>query len=157
MKEITLKDYKNFCSAQRDCDTCPLLGDNVSGIYEHCMGYISEYPEAADSIIQEWQTIEEKEKIEKRQSVYVIYDKYFSNTIYGVASSYETAERITATLGQEALANCLAVDPEDSGIHWDEMSEEQRKEFINTEIKEGFLIKEMKLDCYIQNEEVHAI
>lgn len=157
MKEITLQDYRDFCLERYDCDNCPLTGDALSGLYGHCLGYIAEHPEEADSAIQEWKMMEEKRKIEKRQSVWVIYDRYFSDTVYGVASSQETANKMLDALGQEALANCLAADAEDSGIRWDKMTKEQQDEFYNTQIMDSFVITEMKLDCYTYDEGVHAI
>lgn len=156
-KEITLEDYREFCSEQKDCDKCPLKGDTLSGIYENCLGYVTEHAAEADSAIQEWKEELEQEKIAKRQSLFIIYDKYFAETIYGVASSYAIAEKMVKKLGEEALADILAVDSEDSGIHWGSMTKEQQEEFYNTQIKSAFIIKEMKLDCYTYDEEVHAI
>lgn len=68
MQETTLKDYREFCTEHLNCESCPLCGDEVTGIYEHCMGFISEYPEKADNIIREWKAAEEKRKIDKRQT-----------------------------------------------------------------------------------------
>lgn len=156
-KEITLKDYREFCLEQKDCDKCPLKGDALSGIYENCLGYITEHAAEADNAIQKWKKEQEQAKIVKRQSLFVIYDNYFAETIYGVASSYKIAEKMVEKLCEEDLANCLAVDSEDSGIHWDKMTKEQQEEFYNTEIKSSFVIKEMKLDCAYYDEEVYAI
>lgn len=157
MKEITIKDYRDFCSAQYDCDDCSLLGDELTGVYENCLGYVTEWAEKADHIVQEWKETKEKERINKRQTLYVVYDKYVAETIYGIAASEETAKKIIDSLAQKALANCLTVDAKDSGIYWDKMNDEQKAEFYETQIKSSFLIKKMKLDCYIYDKEVYAI
>lgn len=90
---------------------------------------------------------------------YIIYEKNYAccDAIQGLADSLEKAETILEKIAQNALADCLAVDPEDSGIYWDNMTEEQQQEFYEEEIKSNWAIKKMKLNTYIIDNEVKMI
>lgn len=151
-----LKDYKDFCSEQTDCGQCPLCGDAITGYYGCCMGFIVEHPELAEKTIATWKEEIRQRQIANRQSIYVISNEY-DTCIYAIASTKEKAEKIVEKLAMNALADCLAVDPEDSGIYWDGWDEGRRKSFYETEIKSGYCITETKLDTYKIDEEVECI
>lgn len=136
-----LKDYIDFCDEQSDCYMCPLCGDEIVGIYDCCMGFISNYPEKAEEVMTAW-------KEDVRQITYIVTSEY-DNSIYGIASSRDKAEEIIEKSAKETLENCIAVDPEDSGIYWEEWNETQRNEFYEKEIKSGYQIIERKMDTYI--------
>lgn len=91
--------------------------------------------------------------------MYIVYEKdyVFSDAICGLADSLEKAEAMLEKIAQEALVVCLAADPEDSGIYWDDMTEAQQEKFYNEEIKGNWAIKEMELNTYITYNEVKEI
>lgn len=140
-----LKDYTDFCE-EHLCSECPLK-DNIEGWYDCCMGFIVEHPNEAEEVIATWKKEVRQRQIANRQTIYIISDKY-TNCVYAAASGKENAEKIIEKLATNALADCLAVDPEDSGIYWDELDEEHRKNFYEKEIKSGYCITETKLDTY---------
>lgn len=156
MKEITLKDYREFCSSKDTCTDCPLHMD-YNGGYENCLGFVTEDPESADAIIQDWKKKQEQEKIAKRQKVYVIYDTSCGNTVRGIATSSKKAKQIKEKIAQNCLADLLAVDTEDSGIYWDVWTDDIKEDFYEEQVKNTFIIKEMIVDTYEDDEGVHAI
>lgn len=91
--------------------------------------------------------------------MYIIYEKdyAFPNSICGLTDSLEKAEQVLEKIAQEALKDCLAVDPKDSGIYWDDWTEEERETFYIEDIKSAWVIVERKMNTYILDGEVIAI
>ena len=58
--------------------------------------------------------------------MFVIYDKETPTIIYGIASTKEKAEMAKERIVESAMADMLAVDPMESGIWWDDWSEEHK-------------------------------
>lgn len=137
---ITIQDYRNFCNSktQLECDNCPLRGNEELGTYDCCMGFIAEQPEEADLIIEKWL---------ESQKTYVIYRPNLGgeDSICGIAKTAEEAEEMLKGFYTLALSECLAIPVEESGIDWDNWTEEKRNEFIEKEIKTDYAIKEMKV------------
>lgn len=151
-----LKDYIDFCNEQSDCYMCPLCGDEVVGIYDCCMGFVSNYPEKAEEVITTWKENIRQRQIANQQTFYIVYDTALQN-IEAIATTQEKAEEIVDKLAQVALDTCLAVDPEDSGLDWDNWTEEYQRQFYETQIKSSFIIIEKKIDTYKINGEVELV
>lgn len=143
-----LKDYKDFCNEQTDCNKCPLSGDELTGFYNCCIGFIVEHSSKAEEIIATWKEKSRRRQTVDRQTIFIVTSEY-DNSIYGTASSKEKAEEIIEKSAKEVLENCIAVDPEDSGIYWEDWDEARRNEFYEKEIKSGYQIIERKMDTYI--------
>lgn len=77
------------------------------------------------------------------KSVFIIVDRFAEGieAIQGVADAYEVAEK----MAQETLTDCLAMDSEDSGIYWNNWTEERKQAFYEEEIKSNWTIVERKI------------
>lgn len=132
MNDITIQDYRDFCENRSSCIDCPLLNG-----YQHCMGFIADFPEAADKVIQRWLDV---------PTTYIIVDKYESgeSAIKGISYSKEEANKILEKVCSDDLIECIAETPENSGVFWSEMTEQEQKDFYEKEIKASYTIVEMR-------------
>ena len=77
--------------------------------------------------------------------MFLLYDTEFREVFYGLFTTKEKAEEAKEKIWKSLLADALAVETEDSGIKWEEWSDEAKKEFIE-EIINTLGIKELTPD-----------
>lgn len=77
--------------------------------------------------------------------MFVIYDKEIPTVIYGITSTREKAEKAKERLIEIAMADIIATNPTESGIRWDDWSEDQ-KAALWRETAETISFTEMKVN-----------
>lgn len=77
--------------------------------------------------------------------MFVIYDKEIPTVIYGITSTREKAEKAKERLIEIAMEDMIAVDPTESGIRWDDWSEDKKADLWR-ETAETISFTEMKVN-----------
>ena len=77
--------------------------------------------------------------------MFLLYDTEFREVFYGLFTTREKAEEAKEKIWRSLLADALAVNSEDSGIKWEEWSDEAKEKFVR-EIISTLGIKELTPD-----------
>lgn len=77
--------------------------------------------------------------------MFVIYDKEIPTVIYGITSTREKAEKAKERLIEIAMEDMIATNPTESGIRWDDWSED-KKAALWRETAETISFTEMKVN-----------